>query len=629
METLATNQYTDTSSEKTCFSYDMSQCCVDSKFTYSTDDVLNELLSETNSSEYHVVPELMCLTDDVLNELLPETNSFENYVIPEFMCLTDDVLNELLPETNSSEYYVVQEFMRLNDDVLNELLPEKYSFGNSQPNFMPFPDKPNKIGKSPSVGPIEGNRYAFSDNIVEQGNSFSSSYIANQPTEPCERKRLRSSEKNIKCNSTENPNIMLPKQSDMQPTGFEHSHSKNPTGEKKYAEIFQTKVINEMENNSGNMCQNYKSFLSLIPELYLEIDNEFGITINNNVVYDSMNKTLSRENYTEVILKEIKSYESVVIDADMIPGILLFANTLLNFEKMYLADLEPYQILQFEDSMTVIIEKIKNHRNLGMFYELLKFVYYYQKNIFYHIEKNCILYVYFILAVISKQLNNFNDDFSILFKKCFKSEKGHCYNNTINKYLKKLYVQKVFSKLLLGMENGIIMAKFYNVYLSLEICWKSNHNTHFFNQILVFRFYLRVLISLVLICGSKLEIESLNNFINLSFEIFVNRGKLKDKFIQELKILIKDKNIINFLIKENLLIISKLTNKQAQSDCINNWHNMLQENIKKGIDLSFQNIFKSEVCLSCYLSMNYRNNNFEMDKNSNNWQYCFNRIFKK
>ncbi|TBT97687.1 hypothetical protein CWI39_2811p0010, partial [Hamiltosporidium magnivora] len=365
METLATNQYTDTSSEKTCFSYDMSQCCVDSKFTYSTDDVLNELLSETNSSEYYVVPEFMCLTDDVLNELLPETNSFENYVIPEFMCLTDGVLNELLPETNSSEYYVIPEFMGLNDDVLNELLPEKYSFGNSQPNFMPFPDKPNKIGKSPSVGPIEGNRYAFSDNIVEQGNSFSSSYIANQPTESCERKRLRSSEKNIKCNSTENLNIMLPKQSDMQPTGFEHSHSKNPTGEKNYAEIFQTKVINEMENNSGNMCQNYKSFLSLIPELYLEIDNEFGITINNNVVYDSMNKTLSRENYTEVILKEIKSYESVVIDADMIPGILLFANTLLNFEKMYLADLEPYQILQFEDSMTVIIEKIKNHRNLG------------------------------------------------------------------------------------------------------------------------------------------------------------------------------------------------------------------------------------------------------------------------
>ncbi|TBT99806.1 hypothetical protein CWI37_1210p0010, partial [Hamiltosporidium tvaerminnensis] len=317
----------------------------------------------------------------------------------------------------------------------------------------------------------------------------------------------------------------------------------NLTNKKNPVDIFYSKIY-KYANSAEIKCSNYIFFIAKSKELYSEIYFGFQtIFPEDNTVRENNENSITRGNYEEIISKEIEEFGFGAISTDKkVNEVFIFAINLKNFEETYLSNLRSDEISNVTKKIAETMSIIQKHKNLGIFYELIKFLIYYQGNIPNYIEKDCNLYFYFILSVISKQLPYFDGFQSLKYKKClFSREK--CGNDTRDLYLKKFYVQKLFSKLLLGIKNGTMRAKFYNIYISHILTSKTHHNHRLFNQNRTFNFYLRIFISIVLCCEFEPDNSMLKNWVKLSLDIFTGKKALKNFFNDKLKLLIVGGNI--------------------------------------------------------------------------------------
>ncbi|KAK1347737.1 hypothetical protein LUQ84_002999 [Hamiltosporidium tvaerminnensis] len=317
----------------------------------------------------------------------------------------------------------------------------------------------------------------------------------------------------------------------------------NLTNKKNPVDIFYSKIY-KYANSAEIKCSNYIFFIAKSKELYSEIYFGFQtIFPEDNTVRENNENSITRGNYEEIISKEIEEFGFGAISTDKkVNEVFIFAINLKNFEETYLSNLRSDEISNVTKKIAETMSIIQKHKNLGIFYELIKFLIYYQGNIPNYIEKDCNLYFYFILSVISKQLRYFDGFQSLKYKKClFSREK--CGNDTRDLYLKKFYVQKLFSKLLLGIKNGTMRAKFYNIYISHILTSKTHHNHRLFNQNRTFNFYLRIFISIVLCCEFEPDNSMLKNWVKLSLDIFTGKKALKNFFNDKLKLLIVGGNI--------------------------------------------------------------------------------------
>ncbi|TBU17645.1 hypothetical protein CWI38_0275p0010, partial [Hamiltosporidium tvaerminnensis] len=192
------------------------------------------------------------------------------------------------------------------------------------------------------------------------------------------------SQKHVKINqhtSIENSHI--------DPVRLESVRQGNFNKELKFAELFKSRVIRWIEFEHEKIgCVNYNFFLSKIPDLYSEIDCGFGMGIIFNTIFEKSKNDLMHGNYTKIISEKIEQYNSTAIEnEETLNEILFFANNLIKFEEKCLQGLSSKEILS-EQKITEIMKTIKDHKNLGVFYELLKFVNYYYENLDNYVEKN-------------------------------------------------------------------------------------------------------------------------------------------------------------------------------------------------------------------------------------------------
>ncbi|TBU06327.1 hypothetical protein CWI36_0470p0010, partial [Hamiltosporidium magnivora] len=155
-------------------------------------------------------------------------------------------------------------------------------------------------------------------------------------------------------------------------------------------------------------CENYEYFLSLVTSLFSEIEDlntesisfesMYSKKIYNYIFYYGWNKYINDhiENYNSIIINSVKEFKDV----------LDVAESLLFYEKYFPGYVSQYEIICLYEKMEGILLEIKNEENFGLFYELIKFVAYYESRLFEYIESNHCLHVYFILSIISNQLKN-------------------------------------------------------------------------------------------------------------------------------------------------------------------------------------------------------------------------------
>ncbi|TBU04571.1 hypothetical protein CWI39_0788p0010 [Hamiltosporidium magnivora] len=408
--------------------------------------------------------------------------------------------------------------------------------------------------------------------------------------------------------------------------------SGNSKAVKSYSREFKAKLSSFLENIPElKICSNYEKFLNMIPNLYKEIEDSLETNISIMEIWNvNDDDVLTFENYEDKIKKEIEKSKKIVLETDIFPEqISKFANKLIIFEKNNAKNINFPEQIQI---ISTIMEKIKNDKNLVIFYEILKFVYYYSQNLQNCIESGYILYVQFFLSVISERLDSFDNSFSTEYKICHHTLENKCEPKFLNEYLKKIFVQKLFCKLLLGMKNGKMRSRFYNVYFSHEICARTHHNSNaFYNQSKIFKFYLRVFISIVLYPDFNSEIEYLEKFIDLSFDIFTTNKFCKKAFTQSLEHLITNTSIKFYsMIKTNLEIIKPLILITAKNngEFIINSFSELENKLSKNEILSMKYVFVSEVCLSWYLNKQYQKHPFGIDENYTSWSTIEKSLFE-
>ncbi|TBU01747.1 hypothetical protein CWI36_1270p0010, partial [Hamiltosporidium magnivora] len=208
-------------------------------------------------------------------------------------------------------------------------------------------------------------------------------------------------------------------------------------------------------------CENYEYFLSLVTSLFSEIEDlntesisfesMYSKKIYNYIFYYGWNKYINDhiENYNSIIINSVKEFKDV----------LDVAESLLFYEKYFPGYVSQYEIICLYEKMEGILLEIKNEENLGLFYELIKFAGNY--------ESKPLFYVNFVLSIIGNQLKNISIGIlkGIKISKCNKNIKYTSFNDEIKEeYLKIVFIQRLFSKLLPGMKNGISTVK-----LNLEI----------------------------------------------------------------------------------------------------------------------------------------------------------------
>ncbi|TBU09133.1 hypothetical protein CWI36_0058p0010 [Hamiltosporidium magnivora] len=406
--------------------------------------------------------------------------------------------------------------------------------------------------------------------------------------------------------------------SHIDPVRLESVRQGNFNKELKFAELFKSRVIRWIEFEHEKIgCVNYNFFLSKIPDLYSEIDCGFGMGIIFNTIFEKSKNDLMHGNYTKIISEKIEQYNSTAIETEeTLNEILFFANNLINFEEKCLPGLSSKEILS-EQKITEIMKTIKDHKNLGVFYELLKFANYYYENLDNYVEKNYALHIYFLLSIISRQLKFFDGFKTLQYKNCLFPKRKCVKNPSLVDYANKFFVQKLFSRVLIGMKDGVPRASFYIVYLSLDLPSYAHHNNYFSNHRSFFKFYLRVLISSVLHEEFKPQNTTLNELISLAFDLFIVKPECKTKFINILRGLTNVKSIGSSLIKRNMKLIKEYCQKTIRGVSIQEITPWL-ENEKYSV--SFNDIFVSEMNLSWYLMQNYANNNFEADNEADRWK---------
>ncbi|TBU13437.1 hypothetical protein CWI38_0431p0010 [Hamiltosporidium tvaerminnensis] len=460
-----------------------------------------------------------------------------------------------------SEKFVIPEFSSLTSDVVKEELLVLELYSTPKDNTVAYIQNGTEIDVDRTKSNLKRGNDANSYDIRWQRNDsfISDDFSEHSNKRPRVNKKARSSDignrdASISSDSHNNPCLYLP---ECEPICCENNHEDTKIAS--YINQFKIRIYADEMIVCARKCSTYFYYLNLVPELYLELNNLFKIKKPNEFPSNNQNyeTDLRYNNYLIKIKNEIKKYDSVDIGTnEMIEEIVIFANYLVEFEKTISSDF------------------------------ILK-------------ENNYILYVYFLLSVISKQFDNFDKNFSLEYKRCVITNKI-CENNCKSKYLQKLFVQKLFFRLLLGMKAGRTKASFYNVYLSLELNDKG---------------YLRICVSVVLNLKCELDINQLDRFINLSLEIFTLKSTSKKIFTDEIKLFIYQADI-HLIVKKNLMIIKEISDKKRiYKNCrfIDQSLIYLKNRIKSEPinGLINDDIVLSEICLVYILSESYINNNFE------------------
>ncbi|TBU09472.1 hypothetical protein CWI36_0026p0020 [Hamiltosporidium magnivora] len=374
-----------------------------------------------------------------------------------------------------SEKFDIPELSSLTSDVVKEELLVLELYLTPKDNTVAYIQNGTEIDVDRTKSNLKRGNDANSYDIRWQRND---SFISDDFSEHSNKrhrvnKKARSSDignrdASISSDSHNNPCLYLP---EFEPICCENNHEDTKIAS--YINQFKIRIYADEMIVCARKCSTYFYYLNLVPELYLELNNLFKIKKPNKFPID-------------------------IGTNEMIEEIVIFANYLVEFEKTISSDF----ILKEVPKISYDITDINNY----------------------------ILYVYFLLSVISKQFDNFDNNFSLEYKRCVISNKI-CENNCKSKYLQKLFVQKLFFRLLLGMKAGRTKASFINVYLSLELVSETHHQFCFFNQRKNDKGYLRICVSVVLNLKCELDINQLDRFINLSLEIFTLKSTSK-KYLQ-------------------------------------------------------------------------------------------------
>ncbi|TBU09635.1 hypothetical protein CWI36_0013p0030 [Hamiltosporidium magnivora] len=395
--------------------------------------------------------------------------------------------------------------------------------------------------------------------------------------------------------------------------------------ESKYYQLAIKTVTRFMDKNDKFYCENYKYFLSFIPCLYQEIEFEsheksFDL-INTNPIFSH----ISRNNWNTYIDAQLDNYNSIIVDSENeFNQILEFGEGLIFYEKYFPSHVSPTQLICLYETMLSVLLKIKTESNFGLFYELIKFVAYYEYNLYDHVDLHHNLYVYFILSIISKQLKNI--DLSIFLhikvENCTKDIICQPFDNKrCQEHRKYFYLQRLFSKLLLGMKNGKLRTKFYDIVIILELSSLKHHSKLFFNQTVYFRFYLRVLVSFLLEPKFNSSLDILDKFLQFSIDILNLKRDFTVTFSKEIKSMIEKFELGAFTVELNLKIIDEVRVPNIGNKFyIQGLAYLRKKFLPSSIETSFTDMFlslndiiMSEMCLSGYLSKIYECVNFDLE----------------
>ncbi|KAK1348964.1 hypothetical protein CWI37_1142p0010 [Hamiltosporidium tvaerminnensis] len=373
-----------------------------------------------------------------------------------------------------------------------------------------------------------------------------------------------------------------------------------------------------MDKKNKKYCENYEYFLSFIPGLFLEIETVSEEDFLFNQIHsNSILSHLSSDNWNKYIDDKIENYDFISIDSEVeLKKISTFSEGLIFYEKNVPSHMKNSHLMPLYEKMTFILLKMKSEDSFGLFYELIKFETYYETNLYNYIEPNHNLYVYYILSIILKQLKHINShvfsDSNIYNRKKILCRQPF---NSIQKqeYNKKFFVQRLFSKLLLGMKNGILRSKFYNVALILDISSEKHRRKYYFNQTSYFIFFLRVFTSFVLEPNFNSNAESLDKFCRLSLDIINLSRSLGDRFLEKLAFMMENFNSGVFTVKTNIKLIRKFWGCDKDRIRLNdkliylyNKNNLLYGSPSiPHMYFSINDIFLSEICLSACLSRIY------------------------
>ncbi|TBU04967.1 hypothetical protein CWI37_0066p0040 [Hamiltosporidium tvaerminnensis] len=407
-------------------------------------------------------------------------------------------------------------------------------------------------------------------------------------------------------------------------------------------------VISEVENISEeNICtvetkssfteQARKTLTSLFSEIEdlntesISFESMYSKKIYNYIFYYGWNKYINDhiENYNSIIINSVKEFKDV----------LDVAESLLFYEKYFPGYVSQYEIICLYEIMEGILLEIKNEENFGLFYELIKFVAYYESRLSEYIESNHCLHVYFILSIISNQLKNISFEIlkGIKISKCNKNIKCTSFNDEIKEeYLKIFFIQRLFSKLLLGMKNGKLRTQFYIIFIILDFSSETHHKHHYLNQKSYFRFYLLVLASFILEYKFNSNIIVLNTFLKLSLNILNLKMNSQQLFFNETHFMMKTFFLGISTVKLNLEIIDKIKVFANKSSYISENLAYLREkylNLNTDLSVSYKHltlndIFLSEICLSSYLSRQYEDLLFDNKIISIGWKRLYKNKIK-